>query len=264
MANTSPFTYQSLINAIQLQTLNDPTPPATSSQEYAIYSQMINNLAIPSWENERGTLWNELWVNKTNYYTISASSATTTIPQSTPLPADFKFMFDGIINVTYPGSTTSAPNIRAFQVKMLPELALNPRNNLPNFYVTGNIVNGFRLQLGWWPQAGAAEIGANISFRYYKYANTLSNPNDVPEMSDPNFIIYKVSAQVNANNYNTQNYQIMEAKANYSLLNMRMANDMSANYQDDYIKDIDALTGFPTRMPTKFNSGFWNGNMFGF
>ena len=255
--DTQPFSYQSLINAIQLQTLNDPTSPSPGSQEFLIYSAMINNLAIPTWENERGTLWNELWVSQPNAFTIPASASSATTPPTFSLPGDFKFLYDGIIQVTYPGSVSGAPNVRPFKVKMLPELALNPRQSLPEFYVTGNIVNGFSLQMGWFPQAGSAEVGATISYRYYKYAAQLVNLTDVPEMSDPNFIIYKVSAQVNANNYNTQNYQIMEDKANYSLLNMRMANDMSANYQDDYIKDIDALVGNGTQWPNKMNSGYW-------
>lgn len=263
MATTSPMTYQQLINAIQLQTLNDPTPPVSGSQEYLIYSQMINNLAIPTWENERGTLWNELWVNQPNAFTIQAQAASSTTPQSFSLPDDFKFMYDGMIWVTYPGSTSAAPNVRVFKLRMLPEMALNPRNTLPEFYVIGNNVNGFQLQLGWFPQAGAAEVGATISYRYYKYATKLSNATDVPEMSDPNFIIYKVSAQVSANNYNMNLYQIMEDKANYSLLQMRMANDMSANYQDDYIRDIDGLLGYSSYLPNKMSSGWWTGQNFG-
>jgi len=272
MANTSPMSYQNIINAIQLQTLNDPTAPVVGSQEYNIYVGMIRSLAIPTWENERGVLWDELWVYQPAYYTITATPSTTTTPITIPLPGDFKFMFDGTINITYPSSTNSAPNVRAFRLKKLNEMALNPRNSLPEFYISGNPVSGYNLIMGWWPQAGSAEIGATISFRYYKFANipdvtssgALQNPNDTPEMSDPNFIIYKVSAQVSANNFNTTLYQIMEDKANYSLLNMRMAQEMSANFQDDYVKDVDALIGYSTYLPNRMNSGFWTNNGTGY
>lgn len=263
MALSQPMSYQAIVNAIQLQALNDPTPPVAGSQEYQIYVNMINTLAIPTWEGERGVLWNELWVNEPNYYTIVAN--TTTTPTAVALPPDFKFLYDGMIFLTYPGSTSAAPNVRSFKVKMLPEMALNPRNSLPEFYITGNAVNGFNLVFGWFPQPGQAEIGATLAFRYYKYANTadlttsgaLSNPSDVPEMSDPNFIIYKVCAQVNANNFNQVLYQIMEDKANYSLLQMRIANDMSSNFQDDYVKDVDSLLGLNGNIPNRLSSAYW-------
>ena len=256
-------TYADLINAIQLQALNDPTPPASGSQEYQIYGQMIANLAIPAWENERGTLWSELWVNQPNYASIAAQSNGQ--PQSFSLPSDFKFMGDGFVWVNYPGGTTAQPAVRSFPVKMLPESSLNYLQNRPEFYVSGNPSAGYTLFTGWVPQSGNAEIGATISFRYYKFAakptfdssGNLNDPTDTPEMSDPNFIIYKVAAQVNAANYNMNLYQIFEDKANYSLLQMRNANDMATNYQDDYVKDIDYLTGGSSSIPNRYNSGYW-------
>lgn len=254
------------MNAIQLQALNDPTPPAFNSQEYLIYGQMIANLAIPTWENERGTLWNELWVPEVNYATIAVQ--TDGSPQTFSLPQDFKFIGDGYIWVNYPGGTPSQPQSRSFKVKMLPELSLNNLQNIPEFYVYGNAINGFTLQTGWVPQADQAEIGATITFRYYKHAaiptfdsqGNLTDTSDVPEMSDPNFIIYKVAAQVNAANYNMNLYQIFEDKANYSLLQMRAGNDMASNFMDDYVKDIDGLTGTGlVGVPSRYNSGWWTG-----
>lgn len=260
-------TYGDLINAIQLQALNDPTPPVSGTQEYQIYGQMIANLAIPTWENERGVLWNELWVNEVNYATIQVQ--TDNQPQQIGLPADFKMMGDGFVWVNYPGGTTAQPAVRSFPVKMLPEMSLNYLQNLPEFYVTGNNVTGFNLVTGWVPQTGNAEIGATISFRYYKTASkpnfdsagNLTNATAKPEMSDPNFIIYKVAAQVNAANYNMNLYQIFEDKANYTLQQMRTANDMSTNFQDDYVKDIDALTGGSSTIPNRYNTGFWTGRI---
>lgn len=265
MAQSQPFSYQNLVNQIQLQTLNDPTPPASGSQEYQTYTQLIANLAIPTWENERNVLWNELWTDVSSYATIVVNQP------DIALPADFKFIGGGYIRLTYPGSTTSNPQIRPFPVKMLPEIELNPRQNRPEWYVYGNIQTGFFLKCGWKPQTGASEIGATISFRYYAYAqvpllsstSTLSNPNDVPQMSDPNFIIYKVSAMVSANNFNVQLYQIQEDKANYSLKNMIQANTMASNFMDDYIKDIDGLTGRGDLIPNRMNSGYWTGSYFG-
>lgn len=267
MENNS-MTFQQIVNAIQVQTLNDPTPPAVGTQEYKMYTQMINNLAIPTWENERGTLWDELWVNQPKYGTIQVQSSGD--PQTWVLPTDFKFIGDGFIYVNYPGGTTAQPAVRPFPVKKLAEMSLNYLQNQPEFYVYGNAVNGYTLQTGWVPQTNDAEIGATISFRYYKHANLISldattgemlNPNDYPEMSDPNFIVYKVSAQVSAANYNMNMYQIMEDKAGYALLQMRAANDMASNYMDDYVKDIDMLTGGRNTIPNRMNSGYWTGRV---
>jgi hypothetical protein len=256
------LTYQQIINAIQLQALNDPTPPASGTQEFQIYGQMIATLAIPTWENERGTLWNELWVEEPAYATIAVQSG---VPQSISLPNDFKFIGDGCVWVNYPGGTVNQPATRSFPVKRIEEKSLNNLQSRPEFYVIGNAVTGFSLVTGWIPQKGDAEIGATISFRYYKHANVptfdtngnITDVNDSPEMSDPTFIIYKVAAQVNAANYNMNLYQIFEDKANYSLLQMRMANDMPSNFQDDYIKDIDGLTQTGYGPVSKYNSGYW-------
>ena len=265
MAQTQQMPYSTIINQIQLQTLNDPTPPVAGTQEYQTYAQLIANLAIPAWENERGVLWNELWVDQPNYATIVVGQP------DIALPSDFKFIGGGFVRLTYPGSTTAANNTRAFQVKMLPEIELNPRNSRPEWYIYGNIQTGFYLKCGWSPQTGAAEIGATLSFRYYAYASTptmgststsaIQNPNDVPQMSDPTFIVDKVSAMVSANNFNTTLYQIQEDKANYKLKQMVMANSMASNFMDDYIKDIDGLTGAGNYRTSKNNSAYWTGSI---
>lgn len=264
MAQTQPFSYQNLINQIQLQTLNDPTPPAVGTQEYQTYAQLISSYAIPSWEGTRNVLWNELWNDEVAYTTITVGQP------DIALPADFKFIGGGYIRLTYTGSTSSQPKIRSFPVKKIEELELNPLYNLPEFYVYGNVQSGFFLKLGWIPQTGAAEIGATVGFRYYSYATTLvlgasstsaiANPLDSPQMSDPLFIIYKVSALVSANNFNQQLYQIQEDKANDSLNAMVQANEMASNFMDDYIKDIDGLTSTSSRRISRYNSGFWGGN----
>lgn len=264
MAQSQPFSYQSIINQCQLQALNDPTPPTVGTQEYMMYSQLITTMAIPTWENERNVLWNELWNDVNNYSTVVVNQP------DIALPDDFKFIGGGFIRLTYPTSTATNSQIRAFPVKRIEELELNPMDNKPEWYVYGNINTGFFLKCGWNPQVGAAEIGATISFRYYSYATTLQlntnpvlavlNPNDTPQMSDPTFIIDKVVALVNANNFNTQLYQIAEDKANYKLGRMIQANEMASNFMDDYIKDIDGLTGTGSGMPNRMNSGYWTGS----
>lgn len=264
MAQVQPYSYQTIINQIQLMALNDPTPPAVGTQEYQTYTQMISNYAIPQWEATRNVLWNELWNDVSDYATIVVDQP------DILLPDDFKFIGGGFIRLVYPNSTSEAPQIRSFPVKKIEELELNPLYNQPEFYVYGNIQTGFYLKLGWTPQIGAAEIGATINFRYYSYAtniqfavnssNAILNPTDVPQMSDPMFIVYSVAAMVNANNFNMQLYQVQSDLANSSLNAMVEANEMASNFMDDYIKDIDGLTDTGRHYKSKYFSGYWTGN----
>lgn len=248
------MTYQQIINAAQLTALNSPTPPTPGSQQYLIYVQYINYLAIPTYENQRGVLWNELWVDEPNYSTLAVGTT------SIALPPDFKFMGGGFVRITYANGS-----IVAIPVRRLPEIELNPSNVKKEFYVTGNIQSGFNLILGWQIKTGDSEVGAAISFRYYKYANVaqtdskgiLTNPNDVPEMSDPSYVFKKVTAAVAAANYNLNLYTIYENQATDSLTQMIQANEMPTNYQDDYVKDVDALTGGGLSVRDKLNSQWW-------
>lgn len=262
---SQPFTYQQIINAAQLTALNSPTPPAVGSQQYLIFVQYINYLAIPTWENQRNVLWQELWTDAENYSTLSTSTT------SISLPDDFKFMGGGWIRVTYPGGTAGYPSIVPFSVKRLPEIELNPYNIKKEFYVSGNVNSGYQLNLGWTIQTGDAEVGANISFRYYKYANIaqvnsagiLTNPSDVPEMSDPSYVFKKVTAAVAAANYNLNLYNIYENQASDSLVQMMQANEMGTDYQDDYVKDVDSLLGQGGYLMDKFNSQYWTRGAYG-
>jgi hypothetical protein len=256
---SQPFTYQNIINAAQLTALNSPTPPLAGSQQYLIYVQYINYLAIPTWENQRNVLWNELWIDEPNYAKLAAGQT------SIALPSDFKFLGGGYIRITYPNSTGAPSSIRPIPVKRLPEIELNPFQIKKEFYISGNIQNGFELILGWPIQPGDAEVGATISFRYYKYANIaqtnvagiLSNPNDMPEMSDPSYVFKKVTAAVAAANYNLNLYTIYENQATDCLAQMMQGNEMGTNYQDDYVKDVDALLGNGGAMQNRFNSNYW-------
>jgi hypothetical protein len=264
MNESQPFNYQQIINAAQLLGLNSPTAPPVGSQQYLITIGYINYLAIPAWENQRNVIWNELWVDQPNYSTLDVGTT------SISLPSDFKFMFGGTVRITYPPLNSTFPPVVPYPIKRLPEMELNPYQTKKEFYVTGNIQQGFNLVLGWPIVAGDAEVGATVSFRYYKYANiaqvnsagVLLNPYDVPEMSDPTFVFKKVTAAVSAANYNLNLYNIYENSAKDSLSNMIVGNEMNAYYQDDYDKDVDKLLGGLGASGNKMNSYYWTRGMY--
>jgi hypothetical protein len=252
---TQPFSYQQIVNSAQLTALNSPTPPTAGSQQYLIFVQYIA-LAIADWEGVRNVIWNELYVDQPNFSVLAVGTT------SISLPPDFKFLYGGFVRITYPNGT-----VLPVPVKRLPEQTLNPYNVKKEFYVTGNIQSGFQLILGWPIQTGAAEIGATVSFRYYAYASVpqltsggiMVNPTDVPQMSDPSYVYKSVTAMVAAANYNLNLYTIYSGKATTSLTNMIQANEMGTDYQDDYVKDVDALLGSGMQVTDRFNSTWWTG-----
>lgn len=233
--------YTAIINLLQLIILNDPTPPAVGSQEFLQYSGLIGPIGIGTWENERGVLWRELIEPLVNAFTLAAGAPSV---NTFSLPSDFKFMYDSQITLTY----TSGSQL-TFKVKQSAEAEFNPYNQIKEFYVFGNPSAGYTLVPGWTVNAGDPEVGATLSFRYYKTAiqptldstGNITSLNDVPEMSDPRYIVYTVAAQIQGGNYNTAQQVSMENKAAYYMTQMRNANEMPSNYQDNYVKDIDHL-----------------------
>ncbi len=225
--------------------------PTVNSNDWNLYLALITS-AINQWEMEQNTLWNELWVMNPAPFTIEENVTSFT------LPTDFKFMGGGMLPVTMTGSVNGS-QVETLPVKRLEERVLNPRNNQKEFYVAGNPVNGYTLYLGWTPQAGDPEIGASVGYYYYKHANLLTNGTDIPEMSDGWFIVYTACASIMGQDINNSNYQRMASLAETSLLNMVTLNNKSTNFQDDYIKDVDALTGMQGNPAlSKFNSEYWS------
>ena len=241
------YTLAQLLPKINSNAFINANTPTSGSSTYNLYVSLLND-AINVWENEQNTLWNELWVMNPPTFTITAGLA------SVPLPTDFKFIGAGSIKLALANSTS----VIGYPVKMLPEISLNPRTDQKEFYISGNPTTGYTLYLGWTPATGDQEIGAVCSFYYYKHANLLVNPTDMPEMSDPMFMVYKAAASIMAQSGNVANYERLEELANNSLINMTILNNKASNFMDDYIKDIDNLLGY-TGNPqlSKFNSSYW-------
>lgn len=232
--------FTQLINLLQLIVLNDPTPPTTGSQEFLQYSGMIGPIGIGTWENERGVLWRELITPYTTTALVAGAPSANTIT----LPSNFKFMYDGQVTATL----TSGSQL-TFKVKKPDEQELNPYNQVREFYVFGNPSAGFTLVPGFTIGATDPLVGAVLNFNYYKTATqptldtagNITNLTAKPEMSDPRFIVYTVAAQIQGGNYNTAQQTSMENKAAYYMSQMRIANEMPSNYQDNYVKDADYL-----------------------
>jgi hypothetical protein len=72
-------------------------------------------------------------------------------------------------------------------------------------YVTG-VAGSYVLNLGWTPATGDPDVGATIKYPYYKYATKLASNSDVVEISDPNWLIDAIVAEVSNQPFKKQNY----------------------------------------------------------
>jgi hypothetical protein len=241
------MTFVQMKNQIKLNVLLDPSGVNTGDQEDLSYGAWING-EIATYEEDPSTLWDELWVDEENAAQIAVGMTLI------DLEDDFNFMGGGYVRIV-----TSAGVNLWFKVKMLPERVLNPENNKREFYVAGNQADGYTLLFGWTPKAGDPEIGAQISYCYYKRATILVKPGDVSEVNSPMFLVNKASALAAAAMGNTNLFTIYDTRAEKSLSSMRRRNEMSTYFQDDYVKDVDGLTNPRRRIPKRFNSGYWMG-----
>ena len=96
---TIGLTESDLQDAIHVLYENDPTTPASTDDDYTIRRRLIN-IMINRWENNMGTLWNELWTNTSVVstgatLTIAASTKTYAAPTAFLFPGGFVKVVDG-------------------------------------------------------------------------------------------------------------------------------------------------------------------------
>lgn len=220
---TQPYTLETLQQIIHSTLEGDVDYPSTTDDDYLTRTSLINN-AILSWESERDTNWNELWIGNYNGGTVVAGDTTYSAP------ADFKYPGGYVRLVDGDGNSTDIPVITAHEAQTYLE-------NAQVAYFTGNPATGYTLNFRYTPQAGDNYTGRTIYYDYYKFANTLSNTTDEPEMSDPLFIAFSVIAQIFLQRSNFNSYTVYETKAQNSLAQMKMANAMGANWQNIELAD---------------------------
>lgn len=214
--------------------------PVFTDREYKLAIRLANN-AIRKWERADGTLWREL-------------KDMLQLQNLTIAPALTKVVVSGTTSYATPSNMRKPPSKVSFfngtsQV-WYPVIKIHELENFPELTSTvafiGSANSGYTMYIG--SQTSIDYNGYSIDYMYNKKATMFSTATDpaaeIPEMSDPNFIIHEMVASRYANARNGFGYKVAKADATTALMNMRIEND-SGDYNS-------------TEVP--HNSGSWGSN----
>lgn len=206
----------------------DTDVPSEGEEDYTVRTRLMN-AAINRWEHEDGILWNELKVDLTDAADGDKTTSDGTLVYD--CPTDFKFI-EGYVRLVDSGDSTY------FTVVPAEKLQLFDNEDKKICSIIGNPKDGYDLKFLDDPDGAYT-----IKYSYYKNADTLSATTDVPEMSDPYFIVYFVLSRLYENDNRlglaTKSFQEAEAR----LRQMRARNMQSGWYQDSRVEDYDTEQG---------------------
>lgn len=198
----------------------DATPPTEGDDDYTIRRNLIN-IMVNRWENNTGTLWNELWTQTTTTPIVSGDS-------TYAAPSNFRFP-GGYIKI-YNGTTL----YKTYRV-IKPEEAQAFTDSSEYAYFTGSPNGGYTLNLN--PVPGDDMNGFTIKYDYYKRATKLDATTVTSEMNDPYYLVWGVVAELHKSDNNIALYQAALSEAEERLKQMVIQNQMYANYQDWGMQD---------------------------
>jgi len=219
------LTESDLQDAIHTLYETDATTPASTDDDYIIRRRLIN-VAINRWENNMGTIWNELW---TNTSVVSTGATLTIATDDTTYNAPTSFLFPGGFVKIMDGTNThqTIPVIKPEEAQIY--------TTTQAAYFTGNPKDGYVLNLTQKPQSNIN--GFTLKYDYYKRAEAMDATTDIPEMADPYYIVYAVVSELHKGDNNITLYQAALQEAEERLRQMVMKNTMYANYQDHGLQD---------------------------
>lgn len=185
--------------------------------------------AIGAWDNEKGILWNELWVTLADAADGDKTTAANTLTYSAP--TDFRF--PGGFVVTGSGGTRKEWEV------VKPERANEfIGTSAAKVYFTGNAKIGYTLHFCTQPTAGET-----IDYPYYKTPFEPSTEAHIVEMSDPWFIVYFVISKLHEIDGEGDRAIKALQECEGRMMSMRTRNEMPAFLQQNSVPDRDLDTG---------------------
>jgi hypothetical protein len=183
----------------------------------------LANTAIRTWASSNSTRWNELY----------------TVVETVPLEvganefevADDFMLLDAVV---------MASSGRELEIRDL------RNSHRPSNYVTlsGNRLTGYKLKYGRELEAGDNMVGEKLKLYYYRAAKELNNPADIPEMSDPSFIVDYVSAAVSSDDDQSK-FSIFASAYTQKLKDMIVKNNQLPQGQyESALDDSNMAIGF--------------------
>lgn len=207
--------------------------PASDDDEWALRTNLLRS-AIDAWNDEKGILWGELWVQLSDSTQIGL---VTTVQASTldyDAPDDFKFPA-GFVRV----SNADGSNV-AYYTVYKPEDTQNKLADPLGCYFTGNDKVGFTLHFFHQPT-----VGNVIDYPYYKAPFYPTSGSEIIEMSNPQFAIKFVKNILHEQDGDGDRSTKAIQEANEKLMSMKTKNWMPGFLQPNSVPDRDWDNGSP-------------------
>ncbi len=193
-----------ILNRIHIKYAQDTDYPSSSSDDYLVRLELIND-AIDEWQNEESVTWMELFATLTD--TVTGSTHT--------LPTGFRFA------ANYLRVGSSEDKYSFVRTENVAE-ALACDANAKIFWITGG--EGVRVL-----NVNPVLSGETVKIDYYKAATKYTDGTETaePEMTDQSFIVDRVVAELHLNDENDTQASISLQSAQQKLSGMRMKDTLT-------------------------------------
>jgi hypothetical protein len=232
MSTAINMTAQDLLDAIHIKYEQATDTPALTDDDGKIRMSLLNE-GINRWETEDDTRWRELLVLNAVGPTIVAGTISYALTQT-----DFREFGSRIRFIKTDGTYfyVDITTVENLQRHINTVGYVNPTTGALQAAISGNRAVGYKLNLGWIPSATDATVGAIGYFDYYKWANRLVVVTDVPELSNPYFLIDFVTAELFVTD-DVNLYTKFSSDASNKLDDMQTNNEAQPPYASSAIED---------------------------
>jgi hypothetical protein len=215
-----------ILNRIHVLLEKDTSYPTSTDEDYLVRLELVKE-AVSMWAYDENTEWNELIISVQDAEDGDKTTDGTAILQC---PTDFRKVIGPVIV----GSGSNAIVYTRINPHKATEWA---ENNKDGFFITGNPKVGYKINL----VNTIPETGQDVYYNYYKTPIIPSDGTDVPEISDPQFIIYWVLSELTKEDDPALASTYLQVAIN-KLDSMRLSNEQPTYYQENTIPD--PMVGF--------------------
>lgn len=193
MASTEPMSLDDIQGEIHNLYQNGIDVPAPGDDDYTLRTAMINHY-IRVWEGLDGVNWRVLRL-------VDQSQTLDSLTKVVTLSASFKKLV-GKVFVTRP-SDGYKREFPVYSMERLDDTDDLDQNGYA--WVQGSPAIGYTLNFASMMQEF---LGGTIQFRYVRYANRLQNPDDVADMTEPQYLVSMVVSRLFKLAGRTTDYQV--------------------------------------------------------
>jgi hypothetical protein len=205
MSYVGPMNLIKMLQEIHTLFSNGIDYPGSTEEDYKVRVALINSF-IRVWSRAAGVKWRQL-------YDVKASQMIAAEGDSSFVCDDQFRRLGGKVKLILAGVTFDVP---VFSQERL------DGDDLPATYcyVSGKPGAYYVNFVG----VPAAQVGATIRYRFYRFPTLMTAENDVPDMADPNFIIFSVVSRLFQLTRNNTGYTIYFNDAQEALESMTTEN----------------------------------------